>query len=338
MSYRSFQKLLTMLKPYLQVNEKQGSCRNPGLGYVSPELGLHCLLRYLAGRSHHDIRLLAGVAKSTFFAYTHRGIDAILKCPHLNIQFPTNDAGLKEIAMEFQNKSSFGVLDGCIGALDGWLCRINVPLDRDTSNISAYFSGHYQCYGINIQAVCDSHSRFTYISCRSPGGTGDSRAFYGTALSNFIQNIPCGFYLVGDSAYTLSSSLLVPYTGSDKNRKENDVFNFYLSQLRIKIEQAFGLLVNKCRIFKKPIELNLRRIPFLVECCFQLHNFCINEREKEWFICEIPNDLIGMHQASYEEYLDDLDAHVQQRAGGRLNVRAKVREAIKKQLQYAGRD
>jgi len=177
--------------------------------------------------------------------------------------------------VEFQKKSSFGVLDGCVGALDGWLCRINVPLGRDTSNISAYFSG------INIQAVCDSRCRFTYISCRSPGGTGDSRAFYGTALSNFIQNIPSGFYLVGNSAYTLSSSLLVPYTGSDKNRKENDVFNFYLSQLRIKIEQAFGLLVNKWRIFKKPIELNLRQIPFLVECCFWLHNFCIDEREKE---------------------------------------------------------
>ncbi len=96
--------------------------------------------------------------------------------------------------------------------------------------------------------------------------------------------------------------------------------------------------MNKWRIFKKPIELNLRQIPFLVECCFRLRNFCINEREKEWFICEIPNDLIGMHLASYEEYLDDLDAHVQQRAGGRLNVRAKVREAIKKQLQYAGHD
>jgi len=57
---------------------------------------------------------------------------------------------------------------------------------------------------------------------------------YGTALSDFLQDIPCGFYIVADSAYTLSSSLLVSYTGSDKGRKENDVFNFYLSQLRIK--------------------------------------------------------------------------------------------------------
>jgi len=32
-----------------------------------------------------------------------------------------------------------------------------------------------------------------------------------------------------------------------------------------------------------------------------------------------------MHQASYEEYLGDLDAHVQQRAGCRFNIQAKVR-------------
>jgi len=53
----------------------------------------------------------------------------------------------------------------------------------------------------------------------------------------------------------------VPYTGSDKNMM---CFNFCLSQLRIKTEQAFGLLVNKWRDFKKPIELNLTRTPSIM--------------------------------------------------------------------------
>jgi hypothetical protein len=38
----------------------------------------------------------------------------------------------------------------------------------------------------------------------------------------------------------------------------------------------------------------------------------MNEREKQWFVFEIPNELIGTHQASYAEYLDKLDADVQQ--------------------------
>ncbi len=123
--------------------------------------------------------------------------------------------GLKQLALEFQNKSNFGIMDGCVGALDGWLCRIKVQLGKDTSSIASYFSGHYQCHRVNIQALCDARCRFTYMSCQSPGGTGDSRAFHGTALNYFPQEIPRGFYVVGDSAYTLSPFLLVPFTGTD---------------------------------------------------------------------------------------------------------------------------
>jgi hypothetical protein len=129
-------------------------------------------------------------------------------------------------------------------------------MHKDTSNVTPYFSGPYQCYGINVQAICDAQCRFTYLSCRSPGGTGDSRAFHGTALNHFLHEIPQGFYVVGDAAYSFSATLLIPYSGADKRNRQNDVFNSHLSQLRIKTEQAFGLLVNKWRAFKKPIEIN----------------------------------------------------------------------------------
>jgi len=111
-------------------------------------------------------------------------IDAINKCPEL---VPMENAGLKRLALGFMGKSSFGVIDGCVGALDGWLCWIKVPLGKDTSSISSYFSVHYQHYGVNVQAVCDYMCRFTYLSCRSPDRTGDSRVFHGTALSYFLQ-------------------------------------------------------------------------------------------------------------------------------------------------------
>jgi hypothetical protein len=174
-----------------------------------------------------------------------------------------------------------------------------------------------------VQAVCDARCRFTYLSCRSPGGTGDSRAFHGTALNHFLHDIPRGFYVVGDAAYSLSATLLIPYSGADKRNRQNDVFNFHLSQLRIKIEQAFGLLVNKWRVFKKPIEINLKRIPALVECCMQLHNFCVNERNLDWCVPDLPDHVVTEHNPQYEEYID---------------VRAKVHEAIKRQLAALGRD
>ncbi len=84
--------------------------------------------------------------------------------------------------------------------------------------------------------------------------------------------------------------------------------------------------------------MNLRWVPLLVECCLCLHNFCINEREKDWLVSDIPNEAIENHRVSYEEYLDELDNDGHQRAGGHINIRSKVREAIKKQLKFAGRD
>jgi len=243
--------------------------------------------------------------------------------------------GLKLGTLAFQNKSSNGVLDGCVGALDGWLCRIKVPTQKETANISAYFSGHYQCYGVNVQACCDARCRFTWFSVRSPGGTGDSRAFYGTGLKAFLEVIPRGFYVVADAAYTLTTTLLIPFSGGDKKRKDNDAFNFHLSQLRIKIEQSFGLMVNKWRVFKKPVEIRLERVPHLVECCMRLHNFCIDERVQEWFVPDIAEDAILEHQAAYEEYIDEMDAvDSAGHAGGHINTRAKVRMQLENSSRH----
>jgi hypothetical protein len=207
------------------------------------------------------------------------------------------------------------------------------------SSIASYFSGHYQCSSVNVQAICNAKCRFTYLSVRFPGGTGDSRAFYGSSLKDFLDEIPRGFYTVDDSAYTLSSSLLVPYTGADKKKKDNYVFYFRLSQLQIKIEQAFGLLVNRWRVFKCPIERKLERIPCLIEYGMRLHNWCINGRDIQWIIPDMTPTQVEEHVALYEEYMDDLDCtDVNQCGGGRINVRSMVRDAIKKQLVAEGRD
>ena len=66
--------------------------------------------------------------------------------------------------------------------------------------------------------------------------------------------------------------------GPQKHIEENDAFNFYLSQLRIKIEQAFGFLTNKWRILRRSLGSNVNFGIKLLLACAKLHNFCINER------------------------------------------------------------
>ena len=61
--------------------------------------------------------------------------------------------------------------------------------------------------------------------------------------------MPDDFFLVGDNAYPLSDKLLIPFSGATKHRTYCRTYNFYLSQLRIRIEMAFGRLSTKWRIF-----------------------------------------------------------------------------------------
>jgi hypothetical protein len=119
-----------------------------------------------------------------------------------------------------------------------------------------------------VQAACEAQSHYVYVCVLCPGGTGDSRVYQACELRHFFDGLSSYFYAVADNAYTLSEHLIIPYCGVDKLDKSKDVCSFYLSQLRIRVEQAFGLLVCKWRIFKKPIELKLIECSMLCKPVF----------------------------------------------------------------------
>ena len=56
--------------------------------------------------------------------------------------------------------------------IDGWLCTTQMPWD--VSNRTDYMSGHYQRYGLNVQAMCDPNLRFAYFSVAGPGKMNDA--------------------------------------------------------------------------------------------------------------------------------------------------------------------
>ena len=74
---------------------------------------------------------------------------------------------------------------------------------------------------------------------------------------------------------------MTPFNKSElqvKDTKARDSYNFYLSQLRIRIEMAIGILVNKWRIFKKPLEVKISNCKTIIHSAVCLHNFIINEK------------------------------------------------------------
>jgi hypothetical protein len=179
----------------------------------------------------------------------------------------------------FKNISYSGVMDGFIGALDGYLMRIAAPSQAECGNVGAYFSGHYCTYGVNVQAMCDADCRFLFFALASPGKTNDIVALRKTSLSAWIESLPPGFFVAADCAYSITEHLVAPYSGPQRYSEWCDNFNFFLSQIRIRIEMAFGLLVTKWHILHTPINVKLSSLKKMVNAICRLHNFCIENRE-----------------------------------------------------------
>ena len=66
--------------------------------------------------------------------------------------------------------------------------------------------------------------------------------------------------------------------GEQRNDTRKDSYNFFLSQLRIRIEMTFGMLTAKWQILKRPLQVNIRNAGKVFLTCARLHNFIINER------------------------------------------------------------
>jgi hypothetical protein len=217
-------------------------------------------------------------------------IRAVLLSDHplLAIKFPESESDLNRTAAEWSQRSvSFGLLDGFLAAMDGWLCCTNKPGDVD--NPGDYFSGHYQCFGLNVQAACDANLIFVYCAVAGPGRTNDQRAFRRlTKLNAWFNSLPARFFVGGDNAYPLLNNLLIPFSGSQAHDPHKRSFNFLLSQMRIRIEMAFGRLTTKWRIFRRNLDLGTQMNSEIVEAAMKLHNFVI--RSDQLNFVEVADD------------------------------------------------
>jgi DDE superfamily endonuclease len=122
--------------------------------------------------------------------------------------------------------------------------------------------------------MCDSRLCFTYMSIAGTGRTNDNRAIQRLErLQKWMDDLPNGYYLIGDNAFTLSNKMLIPF----RNEEHKRTYNFYLSQLRIRIEMAFGRMTTKWRIFRRPLDTSLAKARKIIAVAMMLHNYVIQE-------------------------------------------------------------
>ena len=279
MEESSFNLLCTLLRPSITVDVTRA--RASGAEPIYPELVMAIGLRWLAGGQWADICNSFCVSKASMYRIRNLFLDAVMDCDALAIKFPETVDELTDQARRFASKSSADIIRGCVGAIDGILICIIQPTRNNKGtyeviNVRDFFSGHYKRLGLNVQAVSDERLRFLYAGVAMPGSQPDCSAYAVTSLKKKVESLPPGFHLVGDNAYVLSEHMLIPYSGSQRDDPAKSTYNYFLSQLRIRVEQTFARFTGKFRIFKKPLDVNLKNATKIILACARLHNFIID--------------------------------------------------------------
>jgi len=274
MTYNSFLVLLEMIRPFLPLpDEAMGGLRG---GIIIPELQLYATIRYLVGASYTDICFFCKISAPSFYRILWQTIGAINKA--IQVKFPSTPEECAILASSFERISYGGAIKNCVRVLDGYLMSIETPRKKEAKNVRSYFSGHYQRNGKNVQACCDANCRFTFLGIRGPGVSKDRAAVEDSGLSDLIEKLPPGYICIADCAYQPTEHLIPVFGGDLALLSDNDNFNYFASQLRIRIEMAFGLMTRKWGILQRPLTNSLLSMKHLICCIARLHIFCIDQR------------------------------------------------------------
>jgi hypothetical protein len=329
MSPESFDRLVDTIRSALNTNETKSHNRTVA-GPIIPEIRLHCLVRYLAGGSYLDICNLVSIPHSTFYGILWNTCEAINACPELGFSLPTTTAELEEASAGFESVSCQRVMRGCIGAIDGWLCPIQAPPSSVVGNVKSYFSGHYQHHGLNVQAIVDHLGRFLYIAVAAPGSQPDVNAVKRTSIDSILSQLPLGYFVLGDNAYKPSEYLVPIFGGADRINVDYDNCNYYMSQCRIRVEMAFGMMVNRFGVLRSPLRISIHNIGPLIQCIARLHNYILNENNQ--YEPQTRNELDRPLVARNEEVGQETNGDPAQPVDG-ISV---IREALVTRVRNAG--
>jgi len=120
-------------------------------------------------------------------------------------------------------------------------------------------------FSLVLMAVCDARYVFSFVDIGDYGSNNDSEVFRRSAIGKsffnkemnlpnpeYIENLQnfgsIPYYLVGDDAFPLQQWLMKPYPGQGIQESQA-IFNYRLSRARRVIENAFGILAARWRVF-----------------------------------------------------------------------------------------
>nr|CAI5836615.1 unnamed protein product [Callosobruchus analis] len=253
---------------------------------ISTEERLAVCLRFLAtGNSFRSMGFSYRLGFSTVREIVIEVCDAIWKnLGPIVMPEPTTDIWMKS-AEKFKQIWDF---PNCIAAIDGKHINIQCPI-----NAGSTFYNYEGSHSIVLLALVDADYKFITIDVGAYGRNSGGGIFEKSEIGKKLQRgtfsvpgnvplktngLPQPHIIVGDEAFPLKTYLLRPYSRFHLDENEpNKIYNYRLSRARRVVENAFGILVARWRVFRRHLEVQ----PYLVDkivlasCC--LHNMLCSD-------------------------------------------------------------
>lgn len=235
---------------------------------------------FITGTHFGDLSVQFPGGTSTIHYIIRRTCDAILKTMMSELSYPT-ERDYYDIMNKFWSERQ---MPNCVGAIDGKHVMIQAPpwFGSQYYNYKGYFS-------VVLLAVCDTDYKFTMVDVGQYGSISDGGVFSDCALGKRIleeeANLPVqklnlpnsrnsnNAFFVADQAFPLSKRIMRPYPGK-RLTKGQQIFNYRLSCARSLIENTFGILTAKWKIFRTPINVtDLQVVDKIILSIVCLHNY-----------------------------------------------------------------
>lgn len=185
----------------------------------------------------------------------------------------------QSIAEEYNTLWNF---PNCLGALDGKHFVIQAP----PSSGSLYYN-YKKTFSIVLLALVDANYNFLVVDVGAYGKNSDGGIFANSNLGRQLQTnrlrIPedtelprttnkAPYVIVGDEAFPLKSYLMRPFPGQNLDTSQR-IFNYRLSRARRVVENTFGQLTQKFRIYNRRIHALPKNVDNIILATCILHNF-----------------------------------------------------------------
>ena len=277
MDVHIYQHLYDLLKSSLQ--KKYTNFREP----IPPSTRLAITMRFLAlGDGYLSLSQQFRVGLSTCRLIVLETCCAIIKC--LGNQYlvtPSTKQDWLQVASDYNRLWN---MPHVVGTLDGKHIRMAKPRKS-----GSFFFNYKDFFSIVLLGIASADYRFLYIDVGAEGKASDGGIWAKSSFHDHLNHpdnplqIPgpehfngidgrLPFFLVGDDAFPLGPNLVKPFPGHGLTRKQR-IFNYRLSRCRRVIENTFGILTCRFRVFRRTIEVNPNYLEKIVFAPCILHNF-----------------------------------------------------------------